>query len=145
MPSETDCLFADWPLPTEPTPAQTCDAQEAHRDAPPRFKVIDRRQTFFRTVDVEALIDEDHAARAIWSIVEKLDLSAFSEETRALEGCAGRSAIHPRLLSSLWIYAYSQGVGSAREISRLCGHHPAYQWLTGAEELSGHTLSDFRV
>jgi transposase len=145
MPGETDCLFADWPLPTEPTPAQTCGAQEAVRDAPPRFKVIDRRQTFFRTVDVETLIDEDHAARAIWSIVEKLDLSAFSEETRALEGCAGRSAIHPRLLASLWIYAYSQGVGSAREISRMCGHDPAYQWLTGAEELSGHTLSDFRV
>jgi hypothetical protein len=47
MPSETDCLFADWPLPTEPTPAQTCRAEETVRDAPPRFKVIDRRQTFF--------------------------------------------------------------------------------------------------
>jgi transposase len=145
MPGETECLFADWPLPTEPTPAQTCGTQPAVRDTAPRFKVIDRRQTFFRTVDVETLIDEEHAARAIWSIVEKLDLSAFSGETRALEGHAGRSAIHPCLLASLWIYAYSQGVGSAREISRLCGYHPAYQWLTGAEELSGHTLSDFRV
>jgi transposase len=145
MPSETDCLFADWPLPTEPAPTQTGGTPEPVRDAAPRFKVIDRCQSFFRTVDVETLIDEDHAARAIWSTVEKLDLSAFSEETRALEGCAGRSAINPRLLASLWIYAYSQGVGSAREISRLCAYHPAYQWLTGAEELSGHTLSDFRV
>jgi transposase len=145
MPGETECLFADWPLPTEPTPAQTGGTPPAVRDTAPRFQVIDRRQTFFRTVDVETLIDEDHAARAIWSIVEKLDLSAFSEQTRALEGHAGRSAIHPRLLASLWIYAYSQGVGSAREISRLCGYHPAYQWLTGAEALSGHTLSDFRV
>ncbi len=132
MPGETDCLFAEWPLPTEPAPTQPSGSPEPVRDAAPRFKVIDRRQSFFRTVDVDTLIDEDHAARAIWSIVEKLDLSAFSEETRALQGCAGRSAINPCLLASLWIYAYSQGVGSAREISRLCAHHPAYQWLTGA-------------
>jgi transposase len=107
--------------------------------------VIDRRQLFFRSVDVEALIEEDHPARAIWSVVEKLDLNAFREQTRAVEGSAGRSAVDPRLTVSLWIYAYSQGVGSAREISRLCGYHPAYQWLTGAETISGHTVSSFRV
>ena len=116
MPAETAGLFADWPLSTEATPAQPAEAQEVGRDAPPRFKTIDRRQTFFRTVDVETLIDEEHPARAIWSVVERLDLSAFSEDARALEGCAGRSAIHPCLLASLWIYAYSQSVGSAREI-----------------------------
>jgi transposase len=98
-----------------------------------------------RAVDVEALIDEEHAARAIWSTVEQLDLSAFGEPARALEGRPGRPAISPCLLASLWIYAYSQGIGSAREISRLCSYHPAYQWLTGAQELSGHILSDFRV
>jgi hypothetical protein len=27
----------------------------------------------------------------------------------------------------------------------LCGYHPAYQWLTGAQDITGHTLSDFRV
>lgn len=113
--------------------------------AQPRFKVIDRRQLFFRSVDVEALIEEDHAARAIWSVVEKLDLSAFREQTRAVAGAAGRSATDPRLLVSLWIYAYSQGVGSAREISRLCAYHPAYQWLTGVDKISGHTVSSFRV
>ena len=145
MPAEMDNLFADWPLAAEPVAVPQESAAANTPAASPRFKIIDRRQTFFRTVDVETLIDEDHAARAIWSILEQLDLSAFSEPARALEGCAGRSAIHPRLLASLWIYAYSQGVGSAREISRLCGYHPAYQWLTGAEELSGHTLSDFRV
>jgi transposase len=96
-------------------------------------------------VDVETLIEEDHPARAIWSVVEKLDLSAFRSQTRAVEGVAGRCATDPRLLVSLWVYAYSQGVGSAREISRLCGYHPAYQWLTGVENLSGHTVSSFRV
>lgn len=145
MPAETGVLFADWPLNSEPAPARPEPVAEKLRDAQPRFQVIDRRQLFFRTVDVEALIEEDHAARAIWKVVEKLDLSGFSEQARAVEGVAGRAAIDPRLLASLWIYAYSQGVGSAREISRQCNYHPAYQWLTGAEEISGHTLSDFRV
>lgn len=145
MSGETGVLFADWPLAPEATVAPTQSATASSPAASPRFKTIDRRQTFFHTVDIEAFIDEDHAARAIWSILEKLDLSAFTEPTRALEGCAGRSAIHPRLLASLWIYAYSEGVGSAREISRLCDYHPAYRWLTGAQAISGHTLSDFRV
>jgi hypothetical protein len=46
---------------------------------------------------------------------------------------------------SLWIYSYSCGVSSARAIERLCHHDPAYQWLTGMESVSAHTLSDFRV
>jgi len=145
MPAETDRLFADWPLHNQPTSARPDPVDEKSRDGQPRFKTIDRRQSFFRAVDVEALIEEDHAARAIWNVVEKLELSGFSEEVRAVEGFAGRAATDPRLLATLWIYAYSQGIGSAREISRLCNYHPAYQWLTGAEAISGHTLSDFRV
>jgi hypothetical protein len=46
---------------------------------------------------------------------------------------------------SLWVYSYSQSVSSARAIERLCEHHPAYQWLTGMQSISAHTLSDFRV
>jgi Transposase domain (DUF772) len=42
----------------------------------------------------------------------------------------------------LWLLAYSQG--SAREIERRCGYHPAYQWLTGMGVINHHTLSDFR-
>ena len=53
------------------------------------------------------------------------------EAIEAVEGVAGRSAWDPRLLISVWIYAYTTGVSSAREISRLCRYHPAYQWLTG--------------
>jgi transposase len=44
----------------------------------------------------------------------------------------------------IWIYAYSKGTGSAREISRLCEYDPAYQWLTGMEPINYHTLADFR-
>jgi hypothetical protein len=49
------------------------------------------------------------------------------------------------LLASLWIYVYSRGIGSARELSRRCGYDPAFQWLTGLQEVNYHTLADFRV
>jgi transposase len=62
-----------------------------------------------------------------------------------LESCAGRPAFDPQLLISLWVYAYSRGVGSAREISRRCEYEPAFQWLTGLGSVNYHTLSDFRI
>ena len=98
-----------------------------------------------RAVDVEKLIEPEHAARAIWELVGRLDLSAFRAEIAVVEGGAGRPAYDPWLLISLWIYAYSEGVSSAREVARRCEYHPAYQWLSGCEGVNHHSLSDFRV
>jgi transposase len=111
----------------------------------PRFEPIDREQLFWRMVHVERLIGEEHPARAIWEFVGGLDLSGYSAEIRAVEGTAGRPAWNPQLLISLWVYAYSQGVGSARAIERLCEYDPAYQWLTGTAVVNAHTLAEFRV
>jgi transposase len=111
----------------------------------PRVKPIDRRQTLLRAVDVERLVEEDHAVRAIWELVGRLDLTAFYAAIAAVAGVAGQSAWDPRLLISLWLYAYSQGIGSAREVARRCAYDPAFQWLTGLQEVNYHTLADFRV
>lgn len=110
-----------------------------------RLKVVDRNQLLIRTVDVEQLIAEGHPARAIWEFVGQLDLSRYTEQVRSVAGSAGRPAFDPQLLVSLWVYSYSRGVSSARAIERLCEHDPAYQWLSGMEGISAHTLSDFRV
>jgi transposase len=110
-----------------------------------RLKRVNRQQMMLRAVDVEKLIEPDHPARAIWELVGRLDLSAFTAAIESVEGEAGRPAFDPQLLISLWIYAYSEGVSSAREIERRCEYHPAYQWLTGLEAVNHHTLSDFRV
>jgi transposase len=117
-------------------------AQEA-RGGKPRYEVIDREQLSWRRVDVERLIGEEHPARAIWEFVGRLDLSRYTEEARAVEGKAGRPGWEPRLLISLWVYGYSEGVNSA--IEELCEWEPAYQWLTGARVVNAHTLTDFRV
>ena len=111
----------------------------------PLIRYVNRQQMSWRAVDVERLIGEDHAARAIWTLVGGLDLSSFYRaiESSAEEG--GRPAFDPQLLISLWVYAYSLGIGSAREVARRCECDPAFQWLTGLQEVNYHTLADFRV
>ena len=109
-----------------------------------RLKAINRDQLLLRPVDVEKLVPPDHEVRAIWEFAGRLDLSAYCEDIKAVEGRAGAAAFDPRLLVSVWIYSYAKGVGSAREISRLCDYDPAYQWLTGCEPIGYHTLSGFR-
>lgn len=111
----------------------------------PLIRFVNRQQMSWRVVDVEKLIGEDHPARAIWTLVGRLDLRQFYQgiDSSAEEG--GRPAFDPQLLISLWVYAYSQGIGSAREVARRCEYDPAFQWLTGLDEVNYHTLADFRV
>jgi transposase len=116
-----------------------------NQDANPRFEPIDRQQVVLEPVDVERLIPEDHAARNIWSILGRLDVSRFCGQIKSVEGHAGRNVWEPRLLIAIWIYAYSRGISSAREIERQCEHEPALRWLTGLKVVNHHTLSDFRV
>jgi transposase len=110
-----------------------------------RIKLVERNQIVFRSVDVEGLIGEEHPARAIWEFVGQLDLRAYEQPIQAVEGVAGRPVWDPRLLISIWIYAYSRGISSAREICRRLAYEPAFQWLAGLEVINYHTLSDFRV
>jgi transposase len=129
----------------DPLPVGSDPVGEPPAKVVPRLKAIHRSQMIFRQVDVEHLVEEDHAARAIWAFVGRMDLSAFTATIKAVQGVAGREPWDPRLLISLWVYAYSRGIGSAREIARRCEYDPAFQWLTGMQEVNYHTLSDFRV
>lgn len=99
----------------------------------------------WQAVDVERLIDDDHSARAIWELIGRLDLTSFLAPIGSVEGQAGRPAFDPQLLISLWLYAYSRGISSAREIARQCEYEPPFQWLTGLDVVNHHTLSDFRI
>lgn len=139
--SETDQLLPGM-QPTAPP-----SAQAAAQSPPPkaRIKPVDRSQMMMRPVDVECLIEEDHPARAIWEFSGRLDLSPFQQPIEAVERVAGRPVWDPRLLICLWIYAYSRGISSAREISRRLQYDPVFQWLAGLEAINYHTLSDFRV
>jgi len=117
---------------------------EPDRGAPPRLSVPDRHQLLSaRTID--ELLEPDHPARAVWAYVEGLDLTPLYDRIRARGHTAGRPAIDPRLLVSLWLYATLSGVTSARELADLCLRHDAFRWLAGGVAVNYHTLADFRT
>ena len=111
----------------------------------PDLMHVNRAQEIIRTIDVEELIPANHPARLFWEILGGLDLSAFYNDIKTKRGCAGRPTFDPRRLISIWLYAYQRGIGSAREIERMCGTDPGMQWLTGWSSINHHSLSDFRV
>ena len=106
---------------------------------------VDPSQLRWEALDLERLIAADHAARLIWELSGTLDLAGFAEHTKSKEGAAGRPRGSPRLLFSVWVYAYSIRVGSARAIERLMVHEPALCWLSGDQVINYHTLAEFRV
>lgn len=110
----------------------------------PRLVEANRLQMRLVPMDLEGLLPADHQARAVWSLVSRLDLSEFQEVIRAREGVAGRPAIDPQILLGLWILATLDGIGSAREIARRCDLDLGYQWMCGGVGVNHHTLSDFR-
>src|SRR5579872_5550402 len=125
--------------------APTPDVGETEAAGPPRLLTADRRQMQMQVVDLDSLLPADHLARVMWAIVEKMDLSSFYEAIAARGSDPGRSALDPKVLVVLWLYATSQGVGSARELSRFCKESDPYRWICGGLTPNHHRLSDFRV
>src|SRR5271165_396707 len=106
----------------------------------PRLRTANRRQVALRAVDLETLVADEHRVRLVWSFVEGLDLAALYSTIKAVEGQPGHPPADPRILLALWLYATVQGIGSARELARLCEEHIAFQWLCGGVGMNAKTL-----
>ena len=128
----------------ETLPEQVEQGEAARSGGRVRLRQPDRDQLELRVCDLDALIASDHPARIIWAYAERLDLSALEDAIGSREGHAGHPALAPRLALALWLYATSEGVGSARELERLCESEAAYRWLCGGVSVNYHTLSSFR-
>jgi len=126
-------------------PEQARPRADAVSRGAPRLREPRRDQIELQAVDIESLIGEDHAVRVIWAYVEGLDLSELEDQIKARVNRPGHPATSPRLLLALWLYASSDGVGSARALERLCNSHDVYRWLCGGVSVNYHTLADFRV
>ena len=140
--ARSDELFDGLPLPQDYegiAPRPTAEAARA------RVILPNREQIELRPMDLESLLPEGHRARLVWAWVERQDLGRMYAAIKAREGGVGRSAIAPEILLGLWLYATLEGVGSARQLSRLVLEHDAYRWISGGVQVNHHSLSDFRV
>jgi transposase len=135
----TGLLFDKGPA-EHPSPGQVAQAAVGR----PRLRVPHRDQIEMHWASLDELLEPDHRARLVWMAVAGLRLDCWLKEIKAVEGNVGRDASDPRLLVALWVYATLEGVGSARELARLCEKHLAYQWLCGGVTVNYHLLADFR-
>jgi transposase len=131
-----DQLFEDLPEHGRP---------QAEGRGAPRLREPERSQMSMQVAALDDLVPEDHPVRAIWSFVEGLDLSALHDVIKAREGEPGHPPASPKLMLALWLWATIDGVGSARQLDRLCLDHLIYRWLCGGVSMNYHSLSNFRI
>lgn len=131
-------LFRDLPS-TEPV------VSGAPQPGDPRVAKPDRTSVGWEMVDLDQLVATDHPVRLVAAFVAKLELGPLYHAIKARTHGPGRDAIDPALLLALWLYATIEGVGSARELARLCERDLPYRWLCGGVGVNHHALSDFRV
>ena len=115
------------------------------RIGPKRLRHAVRNQVEFQGCSLDEFLPEEHEARIVWACVCSLDLSELHQPIQAVQNGPGQAPADPRILLALWLYATLRGVGSARELNRLCEQHTAYRWICGGVSMNYHTLSDFRT
>lgn len=90
--------------------------------------------------DLSEWLPEDHLARFIVEITDKLD---FTSVYRQYQG-KGTAAYDPKLLLSLLFYGYSTGVFSSRKIEAATYDSVAFRFLAGNRHPDHDTIAVFR-
>lgn len=126
-------------------PAGQLRPQPAASGGAARVMSPQRDQVELRAVDLESLLAHDHPARTVWAFVQSMDLAPLYARIKSVTGRGGAPAIDPAILVALWLWATIDGVGSAREVDRLCERDDAYRWICGGVGVNYHSLADFRT
>ncbi len=111
----------------------------------PRLLHPNRHQIEFNIQALDQLIPDNHRAKLVWKFVNNLDLSQYLKNIKSVEGSVGRSAIDPKILVALWLYATIEGIASAHTLGRYCVEHSAFAWICGNVKVGRKTLSNFRA
>ena len=104
------------------------------------FIVTDRKTDYLLPPSVDDWLNEDHLARYIVEVVDRLDLSRL---TRQYAG-RGSKAHHPATLLSILIYGYCTGVFSSRKLERANYDSVAFRYLAAGTHPDHDTLATFR-
>lgn len=110
-----------------------------------RIKEPVRNQVEIVCRDLDSFLPEDHAVRLIWAFLDRMDLGFFYRQVQAYLDGPGRPATSPKVLLTLWLYATTEQIGSARRLAGLCERDDVYRWICGGVPINYHMLSDFRV
>ena len=101
---------------------------------------IEFNQRSLFATNVFDLLPSDHPCYVYEDIFEQLDTSSVEQKFSIL----GQNAYHPRLITGILIYAYSQGTFSSREIEKKCNEDLGFMFISHLNCANFRVLSDFR-
>ncbi len=102
-----------------------------------RFIPVDRDTAYLLPPSVEEWLPNDHLARFVVEVIERLDLD---ELIRQYAG-QGSAAHHPSVLLGLLVYGYASGVHSSRKIERATHDSVAFRYVAANTNPDHDTLS----
>ena len=105
-----------------------------------RFKVYSPDQAYLLPPSVRDELGEKHLCFFVRGVIERLDMSVF-EQSYSIEG---GELYAPQLMLGVWLYAYSLGITSARQVERRVVEDLAFRYLAAGERIDNWALSAFR-
>ena len=104
------------------------------------FRPTDRETGFLMPPSVDEWLPEQHLARFIVEVVERLDLRGMSGSYRG----SGSASYHPTVLLSILVYGYATGVFSSRKLEWATYDSVAFRFIAGNEHPDHDTIATFR-
>lgn len=105
-----------------------------------RFKSSSSEQGNLLPTYPSDFVNEDHPARILNEVIERLDLSILYKKYSN----EGGASFHPKSILKVICYAYSNGNRSSRKIGLACRENLIYMYLSGGIYPDFRTISEFR-
>jgi len=105
-----------------------------------KFKSCDRYQLYLLPPSIDEWLPENHLARFIVEVIEKMDLTRLTNHYSG----KGSAAYHPAMMLSLLVYGYAIGTFSSRKIERATYDSVAFRFLAANQHPDHDTIAHFR-
>ena len=105
-----------------------------------KFVDCERDQAFLLPPDLRDWIPENDLAHFVIEAVDRVPLSAFKVNYRG----TGSAQYHPRMMLSLLIYCYANGIFSSRRIERATHRDIGVRYVTANKHPDHDTIAAFR-
>ncbi|MED5078070.1 transposase, partial [Geobacillus stearothermophilus] len=90
--------------------------------------------------NIADLIPRDNMAHVVHEMVERIPMETFLAYYKG----GGASAYHPKMMTKILLYAYTQKMYHGREIARQLEVHLPLMWLSGFQKPDFRSINRFR-
>ncbi|MBI4681454.1 MAG: IS1182 family transposase [Nitrospirae bacterium] len=104
------------------------------------LRPYDQDQIFLLPPSLNEWVRDDHPARVLSEITERLDTTLFRETK-----IEGRPAYHPLMMLKILLWGYASGIRSSRKIATKLQTDVAFMWLAALEKPDFRTICLFRT